>query len=435
MTESENAPISPNSTQQSVGGVLLRAAAITAVAVFLLGFTIFWFTQPAVDPTFRVIGPSMAPALLGPHCAVLCERCQIQFEIDASASLPEIATCLNCGFQNNPVASLPVLPGSQLELVPLSETPQRFDLVAYQPADARQSLTVKRVVGLPGETIGFNQGDLYIDGERFVKTLSQFQDLAITLYNQHYEDPIDSRWITDNSSTAWQVWPGKIQYAKQDSSSNSSWLIYQHLAALPLPHQPDQLASPTDQYVYNPTLSREISPITDWIVSFSLIGKELDQLEIQFDGRPTIIAKIDFKNNALSLHQDEQTLATESLQNGLEFPLVIHAGYLDGQILLQSESGQSKIKASARVQQVRWSKTPLKFRAQAESAELKNLLIQRDLYYLNPAGRKDSWQQSQKLGQNGLFLMGDNVPVSEDSRMWNEEVNADKLLTAKVLHR
>ena len=101
----------------------------------------------------------------------------------------------------------------------------------------------------------------------------------------------------------------------------------------------------------------------------------------------------------------------------------------------RSESPDLKTVVSAPVQQVHWSKTPLKFRGQAGSVEIQNLLIQRDMYYLNPASRKDSWQRSQKLGPNRFFLVGDNVPVSEDSRMWNEEVNAGKLLSVKVLHR
>ena len=47
----------------------------------------------------------------------------------------------------------------------LFDDPERFDIVAcYYPGD-RQTLNVKRVFGLPGETIELRDGVLYVDGE------------------------------------------------------------------------------------------------------------------------------------------------------------------------------------------------------------------------------------------------------------------------------
>jgi len=44
-------------------------------------------------------------------------------------------------------------------------SPKRLDLVAFQKEDAASKIYVKRVIGLPGETVQIKEGTIYIDGE------------------------------------------------------------------------------------------------------------------------------------------------------------------------------------------------------------------------------------------------------------------------------
>jgi signal peptidase I len=46
--------------------------------------------------------------------------------------------------------------------------PRRWDLVAYQTNDAQSVVSCKRLVGLPGERLRFENGTLYVDDEPVV---------------------------------------------------------------------------------------------------------------------------------------------------------------------------------------------------------------------------------------------------------------------------
>ena len=60
-------------------------------------------------------------------------------------------------------------PGDRLvgfRLAYLKEDPKRFDVVIFQyPVDETQRF-IKRVIGLPGETVEIRQGKIYIDGQQ-----------------------------------------------------------------------------------------------------------------------------------------------------------------------------------------------------------------------------------------------------------------------------
>jgi len=43
--------------------------------------------------------------------------------------------------------------------------PQRFDIVVIRVPSQGDALLIKRVIGLPGETVEFREGQVYIDGE------------------------------------------------------------------------------------------------------------------------------------------------------------------------------------------------------------------------------------------------------------------------------
>lgn len=46
----------------------------------------------------------------------------------------------------------------------LSQDPQRFDIVIFRLPDDESQLYIKRVIGLPGETVEVINGQVYIDG-------------------------------------------------------------------------------------------------------------------------------------------------------------------------------------------------------------------------------------------------------------------------------
>lgn len=66
-----------------------------------------------------------------------------------------------------------IMPGDRLignRLAYIKEGPERGDVVVFRYPDDEDILYVKRVIGLPGETVVIQDGKVYIDGEELEET-------------------------------------------------------------------------------------------------------------------------------------------------------------------------------------------------------------------------------------------------------------------------
>ena len=52
-----------------------------------------------------------------------------------------------------------------LRLAYLFRDPQRFEIIVFKNPDDEEVLFIKRIIGLPGETVFIENGDIFIDGE------------------------------------------------------------------------------------------------------------------------------------------------------------------------------------------------------------------------------------------------------------------------------
>ncbi len=148
------------------------------LAFVLRGFLIEAFVIPT---------GSMAPRLMGEHWDVQCPACGWRFpygvsryyvQSDAYArgkrSTPAEAQCPNCGY-DYPAALAPIYPNGGDRVLVLKylyqfREPEPWDVVVFRnPQDDRQNY-IKRLVGLPGETIEIVHGDVFVSddgGETF----------------------------------------------------------------------------------------------------------------------------------------------------------------------------------------------------------------------------------------------------------------------------
>jgi signal peptidase I len=125
-----------------------------------------WLVMGLVVPV-TVAGSSMAPTLRGPQRIYRCGQCRLEFPVALDPGTGEpVAVCPQCG--RTAVKAVVDRRGDRLIIDRTAfafRQPRRWDLVVFRsPEDARQ-LCVKRVVGLPGETVALVDGGVLINGK------------------------------------------------------------------------------------------------------------------------------------------------------------------------------------------------------------------------------------------------------------------------------
>ena len=64
---------------------------------------------------------------------------------------------------------------------------------------------------------------------------------------------------------------------------------------------------------------------------------------------------------------------------------------------------------------------------------MRDIRLYRDIYYLDPARAGWKWTAKEPLGQREFLLLGDNAPISVDSRHWQPQGINSKYLLGRVL--
>ena len=142
----------------------------TSLGIVLLALVIRTFVLLGVFVPIEVSASSMAPTLLGPHQNVVCDGCHHHFPVAVDHGRTQSwATCPACREKRMDVSRFPVVAGDTIWIdrtAYLLRRPHRWEMVVFRcPNDATQ-YCVKRIVGLPGETIDLEGGDLLVDGQR-----------------------------------------------------------------------------------------------------------------------------------------------------------------------------------------------------------------------------------------------------------------------------
>jgi signal peptidase I len=154
----------------------IRETIESVVIAFVLAFLFRTFEAEA----FVIPTGSMAPTLMGRHKDLVCSKCGCSFQINAHDEVTDdgslkgkdyqvvAGTCPMCRYTNS-VAKDTAYNGDRILvgkfLYELSD-PQRWDVLVFKfpgdaQADARTNF-IKRLVGLPGETVRIQHGDVWV---------------------------------------------------------------------------------------------------------------------------------------------------------------------------------------------------------------------------------------------------------------------------------
>lgn len=267
------------------------------VVAFILALLVKGFEAEA----FVIPTGSMAPTLMGRHKEVTCPQCGYVYSVNASEEVEGYSTataaarrvasgvCVNCRYQAR-VGDQPSFKGDRilvmkfpydLPFLPLSSAPSRWDVVVFRYPEEPEVSYIKRLVGLPGETLRVWYGDVFIkrpgDTEFRLarKPLPHQQAMQMMVHDDAHRAsalkdlPEWRRWVA-GASGAWNEDPG-APGTYEAAAAGDAWseLRYRHVPPDPAQWQAIEAGEPmpgparatlvTDFYSYNTNLNAENS--------------------------------------------------------------------------------------------------------------------------------------------------------------------------------
>lgn len=416
------------------------------IAVLLLQT---WYLEGLLAP-MKVTSGSMAPGLLGPHQELVCGDCGTRFALGTDARPNLYAVCPNCGYAENRLPSLPDL-GGDCTLVsrPVFQLrpPRRWEVVAFRYPERAGRIAVKRVVGLPGEAVEIRDGEVYVNGVIQRKPFAQQKAMAVLVYDANHAPKLETlppRWRGDRPDSQWTWTDGRLTRPTTPEQKASDWLSYSHWTRLPGQPGKVQRGPITNASSYNQAFlqrSEIVRPVPDVLLSFRLVKTTGEgQLLVRLtDGREPMRVEIDPARERLEVFRADQRL--EGLSTGsfvlppagcqidvalvdCQFTLAV-----DGRVVKQwsYEPGHDPPQPTVR---------PVAIGARRLGVEIGDLRLYRDVYYTRPIGHDARWGVDHPchLGAGQYFVLGDNSPISLDSRTWPQSPAVpEELLVGKPL--
>jgi len=379
----------------------------------------------------------MATAYKSEHSVATCDQCGFEFACDVvgeSIAGQGGVICGNCGCQIGPKPA--ARPADQVKLNP-GQSVHRWDVVAFRRGDR---VLVKRVIGLPGETLDFSEGNLLIDGEIAAKPQR--------LWNETSSVVFDSRPSKSGANTiqlferlvprvkeAWAISGTTISHHSRQANHNNrrgakfDFLDYRHLRCYKTSKDSKTPAAIDDANPFNQSIRRTTHRVDELDVRVEVLCADKGSIQLErITPKATISATVELR--------DDQTMELELSVSG---PGVISVEATEGinisgevaeiSLVNYDDAVHLLVNGIERVEPVRFGSTDGWPREQVEedqpvlsigasredSVTIKRVSIWRD-WYLYQDEPKPSVRLPLDTGKQGYYVVGDNLPVSEDSR-------------------
>ena len=185
------------------------------ITAFILAFVFRAFVMEA----FRIPTGSMADTLMGAHFRLRCRQCGYKYDhgfvprqyrmpedtVPSNDTRPPVTRCPSCGHFDRTRAEMPVANGDRilvLKCIYQYLEPKRWDVIVFKNPPEPTINYIKRLVGLPGESVQIIDGDIYIDGKISRKPPKVQNELWMPVYDNDYQ-PVAPREGFFNGHT-WQ---------------------------------------------------------------------------------------------------------------------------------------------------------------------------------------------------------------------------------------
>lgn len=421
-------------------------------------FFLTWFLVAktvALEP-FGVPTGSMAPCLHGNHRRRDCPRCAYPVVVgepsaDARPVDFEHSWCPNCG-QSLDLRADRIIPGDRLlvdKAVYLARRPRRWEVGVFRCPSDDDKPYVKRIVGLPGETIRIAGGEVYANGVLLRKTLAQFHEVSIPAFDMNYAPPQgwQSRWLVEALAGEPKL---PTTRPRGEPTTVDETILHDdalHLDAtvkpLGLTYRHQQLDTDREEVIddrlgYNGKLpDRKLfakppsaptgDPVHDFSVSFDLqvvagtgtfavrLTDGLDSIKLDLP----LAGNADFAGIMLTAEGGHAPVVAAGLFLEAGKTVRVELAFVDRTAFLTLD-GKAVVApvelpadAADAIRNRRTSR-PVQFGARNCSVVVRGFRIDRDIHYLNTTKSGTGWA----LGADEYFLLGDNTAGSHDSRLW-----------------
>ena len=384
---------------------------------------------------------SMAPTLLGQHREVVCPNCGFRLVLGLDeAGRAGRPICPNCG--QNDLESIPAVDNSGDRVLVQKfvydlRPPRRWEVAVFHfPGDPSQAY-VKRVVGLPGETIRIVRGDVWIDGHIARKTLREQRAMRSLVYDNNYP-PRDGhripRWTFRHGrsdqwlTSGWRAEGSRFVHEHDTSDGRFDWVAYRHWDP-----ERARYAAVHDFNAYNGGDVPGENVVSDLMVEARLVpGVDARVVGVQVDsGADRFLVEIPVGEGGIPrVFRNGLAVAIENPRGGqlrsdggraalLETSVMDRrlTVALDGVLLFDPYDFDDPTEGPEA------GDSPVALGVQGGALTLDDVRIFRDIYYTGSlafsARRPFAVDEPYRLGPDSFFVLGDNSPVSNDSRFWN----------------
>jgi signal peptidase I len=379
--------------------------------------------EPYIVPT-----ASMAPAILGHHKAVVCPRCGYTVRVATESD----TDCPNCGCPDLALDRAPVCPGDHVlvnKFVYDWRSPRRWEMGLFRSPVDESKVLIKRIIGLPGESVEIRGGDVYIDHEIARKTLAEFKALRIPVFDNDDQPPggWSVRWLKQPEHGPVSADDCALRLEAQ-STSVYHWLAYRHTLGIT-----DKARAISDEYPNDGgDPMRTPEPVHDFMLECDAQVRSGDgwlALGLN-DGGSETIAELPVGtlkdgarlsewpvNDGDGVQTVYRTVPSFGLRAGqsyhVEFAFVDRRASLavDGRQLFASLDRPSLAQRAEVVQ-------PARIGARGVEVVVQHFRLYRDVHY-TALGRY-AVGAPVRLGAAQYFVLGDNSPNSDDSRFWSD---------------
>jgi len=225
--------------QQRLGDAIRTSAGRETVEAFVVAFILALLFRAFIAEAFVIPTGSMAPTLMGAHKDVICDQCQQRFQVGASKEregpvqdLTVVAgICPNCRYLNNldlaNTSDDGTFNGDRILVSKYAyaiNEPERWDVIVFKfPGNPKQNY-IKRLVGLPDETLTIRHGDIYVspgDAPEGKQILRKPADKLMAMAHHVYDTDKQSEYLIKSN------FPSRIQPWRPGASSppDDSWTV------------------------------------------------------------------------------------------------------------------------------------------------------------------------------------------------------------------